>query len=88
MHAAGKVILGLIIIAIGLTLLSNGVLFTIEEIGTFWLSSFLTVLAGVIPPFLILIGLFVVWLELDEIKAEKELKAEEKKMKNNKNGKK
>ena len=81
MHAAVKVILGLILVIIGLGLLANGVLFTINSIGTFWLKNFLVTLTGVIPPFLILIGLFVVWLELDEIKAEKELKAEEKKAK-------
>ena len=59
--------------------LANGVLFDITTLGTFWLRNFIVTLTGVIPPFLILIGLFVVWLELDEIKAEKELKAEEKK---------
>jgi len=81
MNAAVKVVVGLVLVVIGLGLLANGVLFTVNAIGTFWLSSFLTTLAGVIPPLLILIGLFVVWLELDEIKAEKELKAEENKAK-------
>lgn len=79
MNAAVKVIVGLILVVIGLGLLANGVLFDITTLGTFWLRNFLVTLTGVIPPFLILIGLFVVWLELDEIKAEKELKAEEKK---------
>lgn len=80
MHAAAKVIIGLILLVIGLGLLANGVLF--EDIGIggrIWFNSFITVIIGVIPPLLILIGLFVIWLELDEIKAEKELKAEEKK---------
>ena len=81
MHAAVKVIVGLILVVIGLGLLANGVLFEISSIGTFWLKNFIVTLTGVIPPFLILIGLFVVWLELDEIKAEKELKAEESKEK-------
>ena len=79
MHAAIKVIIGLILVIIGLGLLANGVLYVIESIGTFWLKNFLITLTGVIPPFLIVIGLFVVWLEIDEIKAEKELKAEEEK---------
>ena len=79
MHAAIKVIVGLILVVIGLGLLANGVLFEVSSAGTFWLKNFIVTLTGVIPPFLILIGLFVVWLELDEIKAEKELKAEEKK---------
>ena len=34
-------------------------------------------LQGSIPLFVMLIGLFVVWLELDELKIEKELKKEE-----------
>jgi hypothetical protein len=38
-----------------------------------------TVIQGTLPPFIMLIGLFVVWLELDEWKIEKELKAEEEK---------
>ena len=82
MNAAAKVIIGLILLVIGLGLLSNGVLF--EDVGIggrVWFNSFITVLIGVIPPLFILIGLFVIWLELDEIKAEKELKAEEKKAK-------
>lgn len=35
------------------------------------------VLQGTIPPFIALIGLFIVWLELDEWRIEKELKKEE-----------
>jgi hypothetical protein len=77
MHAAVKVLIGLIMVVIGLGLLANGVLFTIETLRTFWLQNFIVTLTGIIPPFLILIGLFVVWLEIDEIKAEKELKVEE-----------
>ena len=47
--------------------------------GSLW-----TVLQGMIPPFLIVIGLFIIWLELDEWRIEKELKAEEKKAKKKK----
>lgn len=86
MHAAVKILLGLIFIGIGLGLFvdSPGVM---EFMGTSslipgdWFSNFLIVLTGFIPPFLIIIGLFVVWLEFDEIKAEKEMRAEEKKAK-------
>ncbi|RLI98523.1 MAG: hypothetical protein DRO99_00500 [Candidatus Aenigmatarchaeota archaeon] len=81
MNAAVKVIVGLIVLVAGLGLLANGVLFEVSGIGTFWLQNFIITLTGIIPPFLIMIGLFIVWLELDEIKAEKELKAEEKKKK-------
>ena len=82
MNAAIKVVVGLVLLAIGLSLLANGViLIDMPALGTFWLKNFITTITGIIPPFLILIGLFVVWLELDEIKAEKELKAEETKEK-------
>jgi len=77
MHAAAKVVLGLILVIIGLGLFANGVLYSIAWLKTFWLKNFIITLTGIIPPFLILIGLFVVWLELDEIKAEKEMKVEE-----------
>lgn len=42
---------------------------------------FLVVLNGAIPPFIFLIGVFIVWLEIDELKLERELKKEEEKEK-------
>jgi len=45
------------------------------------LASLWTVIQGSIPPLIALIGLFVVWLELDEWRIEKELRAEEEKEK-------
>ena len=80
MHAAVKVLIGFILIAIGLGLFLNSVVDLPgigEYIGKFWLDNFIVLLTGFIPPFLILIGLFVVWLEVDELKAEKELRMEE-----------
>ena len=84
MHAAVKVLLGLILIGIGLGLF-------VESVGPFlnipiisqinWIGNFVIVLTGFIPAFLIIIGLFVVWLEIDEIKAEREIRAEEEKEK-------
>ena len=38
-----------------------------------------TVLNGVIPIAIFLLGLFILWLELDEIKIEKEIKRETRK---------
>ena len=38
-----------------------------------------TVLNGVIPALIFVIGIFVVWLEMDELRVEKELKTEERK---------
>ena len=84
MHAAVKILLGLIFIGIGLGLFVVEV-FAVTGIPVIssinWFSNFIIVLTGFIPPFLIIIGLFVVWLEFDEIKAEKEMKAEESKAK-------
>ncbi|MFH8080393.1 MAG: hypothetical protein QXO84_00730 [Candidatus Aenigmatarchaeota archaeon] len=45
------------------------------------LRSLLIVIEGTVPPFIALIGLFIVWLELDELRIERELKAEEEKEK-------
>ncbi len=38
----------------------------------------ITVINGVIAPLIFLIGLFVVWLEMDEMRVESEIKSEEK----------
>jgi chromate transport protein ChrA len=84
MHAAAKILIGLILIAIGLGLFVDSISPIVGTSDWFpgdWLTNFLIVLTGFIPPFLILIGLFVVWLEIDEIKAEREIRAEEAKEK-------
>jgi hypothetical protein len=84
MNAAVKLLIGLIFIAIGLALFIDSVypiMGTVGTLGINWFNNFIIVLTGVIPPFLILLGLFVVWLEVDEMKAEKELKKEEEKEK-------
>ena len=73
MHPAGKVVIGLILIIIGLGLFLDSVT-PIVGTGVQWITNFLVVLTGVIPIFLIVVGLFVVWLEVDELKAQKELK--------------
>ncbi len=72
MHPAGKLITGLILIAIGLGLFLDEV--SPWLIGYQWITAFVTVVAGIIPILLILVGLFVVWLEIDEMRAQKELK--------------
>jgi hypothetical protein len=75
MHAAIKIILGLVLVLIGLGLFVDSVYPLNGVRGTFgidWLGNFITVVTGTIPIFLILIGLFVVWLEADELKTAKE----------------
>lgn len=75
MHAAVKIIIGLILILIGLGLFVDSVYPLSGVKGMFgidWLQNFVIVVTGVIPIFLILLGLFVVWLEADELKTSKE----------------
>ena len=36
----------------------------------------LTVVNGIVPAFVALVGVFIVWLELDELKVRRELKSE------------
>jgi len=82
MNAGVKVVVGLIVVILGLFLFVDSVypiLGTNAWIPGDWLTNFLIVLTGVIPIFLIIIGLFVVWLEVDELKAQKELDKEDKK---------
>lgn len=80
MHAAFKIILGLVLVLIGLWLFVDSVypLSGVKgTIGIDWLGNFIIVLTGTIPIFLILIGLFVVWLEADELKTAKEFEEPE-----------
>ena len=77
MGAGLKVLGGLILIIIGLYLFATETHvagYTIQ-----WLKNFGITLTGIIPIFLILAGLFVAWLEIDEIKTQKELATETKK---------
>ena len=43
------------------------------------LNDFLVVLNGAIPPLVFLLGVFIVWLEIDEWRIERELEKEERK---------
>jgi len=84
MHTIVKILIGLILIATGLGLFVDEIspIFNTNAlIPGGWLTNFIIVTTGVIPALFILIGLFVVWLEIDEIKAERELRAEEEKEK-------
>jgi cadmium resistance protein CadD (predicted permease) len=82
MHPVAKILIGFILLVIGLGLFVDSsdaiVLSGVSgTLGINWLGNFVIVLTGVIPIFLILIGLFVIWLEMDELKTEKELNKEE-----------
>ena len=70
MSATLKIIIGLVILAVGLALLLD--LVPGLQLGA--LSAFVTVLKGTIPVLLVLAGLFIIWLELDELKKQKAVK--------------
>ncbi|MFH7860870.1 MAG: hypothetical protein QW602_02630 [Candidatus Aenigmatarchaeota archaeon] len=75
MHPIAKIIIGLVLIAASIYYIINGVPGYFEP---GW-PALLTVLKGVIPLGVLLIGVFIVWLEWDELRIEKEIKAEEEK---------
>jgi len=88
MHPLAKLLIGIILLIVPLGLYAYefmyGAQFSILGVNLNLLRALWTVLQGMIPPFLIVIGLFIIWLELDEWRIEKELKAEEKKAKKKK----
>jgi len=83
MHPLVKLIIGVILLVLPLGLyayeLMNPGASIYGDINL--VRSLYIVLQGIIPPFLIVMGLFIIWLELDEWRIEKELKSEEKKEK-------
>jgi uncharacterized membrane protein len=85
MHAAVKILIGLVLVLVGLGLFVDSVypwmpvMGSRGPIGIDWLGNFIVVLTGVIPIFFILVGLFIVWLEADELKTSKEFEEPEEK---------
>ena len=71
MNPIAKVIVGLILMGI-----SVYAVYYYESL----LPAFITVVKGIVPAFVFLLGLFIVWLELDELRIEKELKTERKRV--------
>jgi hypothetical protein len=67
MNTAVKIVLGVL-------LLIGGIAWTY-----FYLHDFISVIKGMVGPIVAVIGLFVVWLELDELRIQRELEVEEKK---------
>ncbi len=83
MSAAAKLVLGVIVFLIGLwLLLPAGMVSEIKpEEGISarlnWWEPFKTVVMGMIPPFLVVIGVLVVWIEAEEMKAPETPKIED-----------
>jgi hypothetical protein len=76
MHPLAKAFIGVIIIIAALYYIFAGIP---GYLNPAW-PDVLTVLNGAIPVFVILLGAFIVWLEWDEWKIERELAKEEKKL--------
>jgi len=76
MHPIAKILFGLILLVGSAWWIWQGSLQYINRSG---LGDLMTVLNGLIPPLVFIVGLFIIWLEWDEIKVEKELVREEKK---------
>jgi hypothetical protein len=93
LHAVVKILIGVLLIVAGFywilygpsaSSLNSAIAPYLVAIGSKPVASWndlLLILNGGIPPLIVLIGIFIVWLEWDEWKIEKELAAEEKKEK-------
>ncbi len=85
----GKIIIGILLIIAGLYAIIPHWLVPVTVAGIktgFAWEAFKTVLLGAIPPMIIIIGILIVWIEIEELKIEKmeeeiehELKEEEEK---------
>lgn len=75
MHPIGKIIIGVILVIGAIYYIWQNPLNTAP---TPW-QDFKTVVNGVVPVLVALVGLFMVWLEMDELRIERELRTEERK---------
>ena len=71
MGAAVKLVIGLVLLVVGLLMFADSLGLHVFPGGVNWLGNFIIVLTGAIPIFLILVELFILWLEMDEMKANK-----------------
>lgn len=76
MNPLAKAFIGVLIVLVALYYIFAGIPGYLKPA----LQDVLTVLNGAIPIFVILLGVFIVWLEWDEWKIERELAKEEKKL--------
>ena len=67
MHAIVKILFGAM-------LLIGSIMYIYTNQFGAW-RDFLTVVNGIVPPFVALVGLFIIWLELDELNVKKGMRA-------------
>jgi len=77
----GKLIVGIILVVASAWWILKG---SLSVLGRSGIADLITILNGAIPVIVFLLGIFIVWLELDELKIEKELAKEERKTKRKK----
>jgi len=65
LHPIAKIVIGAILIVGSAWVVYK---YTLDE---FWL-----IVKGIVPPLVFIVGLFIVWLEYDELRIERELKQE------------
>jgi hypothetical protein len=65
LHPIAKIVIGAILIVGSAWVVYK---YTLDE---FWL-----IVKGIVPPLVFIVGLFIVWLECDELRIERELKQE------------
>ncbi len=65
MHPIAKIVIGAILIVGSAWVVYK---YTLDE---FWL-----IVKGIVPPLVFIVGLFIVWLEYDELRIERDLKQE------------
>jgi hypothetical protein len=81
LHPIVKIIIGVLLVIGSVWWIAQGSQTYIARSG---IADLITVVNGALPVLVFLLGLFIVWLELDELKIERELRAEEKKEKEKK----
>ena len=77
MHTMIKLLIGAILLVGSVMYIYDGNL-SMSVIGRNAWADLLTVINGTVPAFVGLIGLFIVWLELDELKVQRETKSSKK----------
>jgi alkylation response protein AidB-like acyl-CoA dehydrogenase len=71
MHAAAKVLIGVVLVVASAWWILQG---SKMYIGRSAVADLITVVNGIIPVLVFLLGIFIVWLEMDEMKVEKEIR--------------
>ncbi len=77
MHPITKIIIGVFLVAASIYYIIKGIPGYLSPA----LPALIIVLKGIIPLLVIIFGTFIIWLELDELRFELELKKEKKKKK-------